>query len=186
MSAKRKFFTIFMAISGMLAFAYSPTASAAEECSQEKLMSYYPEPFVAATLERFQVPQEKRSAIQQELALKDQEVVNIVEKKAGKMDPNPLKDPRLRQEAVKIFRETLYELFAGVMQANGINDKAQIQKMLDDIQQQKAKQFAACMEQFRPENQPQSGEPPQSSYPDQQQGPDMDDDQYPKDDNSQY
>ncbi|MFQ5728738.1 MAG: hypothetical protein ACE5GN_00035 [Waddliaceae bacterium] len=183
MSAKRQFFTIFIAASSMLTLAYASPASSAEECSQEMLMSYYPEQFVAQTLERFQVPQEKRSAILQALAEKDQEVVPIVEEKAGKMNPNPLKDPKRRQEAVMIFRETLYELFAGVMQANGINEREEIEKMLDDIQQQKAKQFAACMEQFQPENQPQSGAPPQSRYPGQQQGPD---DQYPDDYNPQY
>ena len=130
MSPKRHFFTIIMAVSALLTLAYSSPASSVEECSQELLMSYFPEPCVAQTLERFQVPQNKRAAIQQALAQKDQEVVPTVEEKASKMNPNPLKDPQRRQEAVMIFRETLYNLFAGVMNANGITDQEQIEKML--------------------------------------------------------
>ena len=115
-------------------------------------MSYFPESLVAKTLEKFKVPQGQRSAIIKELNAKDHEVVSMVEERAGKMTPNPLKDPKHRQEAVKIFRDTLYELFSGVMKTHGINDGEQIQAMLDDLQQQKAKQFASCMEQHQTQN----------------------------------
>lgn len=122
-----------------------------DQCSPDVLMSYYPERFVAETLDRFEVPQENRDQIISALAEKNKEVVPLVEEKAAKKTPNPLRDPQYRQEAVTIFRETLYELFSSVMQANGINNQEQIQSMLDDIQQQKAKQFAECMERFESE-----------------------------------
>lgn len=123
------------------------SAATNEECSEDILMSYYPEEFVTQTLEKFQVPQAQRMAIIKALAAKDHEVVPTVEDRAAKMTPNPLRDPKYRQEAVKIFRDTLYELFANVMQAHGVNNREQIQAMLDDVQQQKAERFAACLNQ---------------------------------------
>lgn len=133
-------------------------ANPVEECSKELLLSYFPEAFVKESLKKFDVPQDKWNAIVKELNEKDKQVVKIVEEKASKVNPNPLKDPQQRQAAVKIFRDTLTEVFSGVLKRNGIADENQIQQMLDDIQQQKAKRFAQCMEQQRSN----SGNPGQS------------------------
>lgn len=134
---------------------YSPVsaASSAERTAmeQDEMMSYFPEKFVANTLEKYKVPQAQRMAIQKELADKDQEVVALVEEKAAKMDPNPLRDPKLRQEAVKIFRDTLYEVFSQVMHTHGMTDREELHSMLDDIQQQKAEYFAQMLEQQKEE-----------------------------------
>lgn len=127
------------------------TAPAVDECSRELLLSYFPESFVVDTLKKYNVPQDKWDAINKQLASKDKDVVRIVEEKAAQSDPNPLKDSRLRQQAVKLFRDTLFDVFSSVMKANGVTDDKQIQAMLDDIQQQKAVRFAKCMEKNRPE-----------------------------------
>lgn len=117
-----------------------------DECARELLLSYFPEPIVIDTLKRFSVPQEKWSGITATLSNKDKEVVKIVEQKAASMSPNPLKDPQQRQAAVKLFRETLLQVFSDALKENGITDESNFQAMLDDIQQQKAKKFAMCME----------------------------------------
>lgn len=119
---------------------------AVDECSKELLLAYFPEPFVKETLKKFNVPQDKWSAIASQLVSKDKAVVQIVEEKAATMDPNPLRDPQARQAAVKLFRDTLLGLFTEVMQANGISDPKEIQSMLEDLQQQKAERFAKCMQ----------------------------------------
>jgi hypothetical protein len=124
-------------------------ANPVEECSKELLLSYFPESFVRETLKKFNVPQDKWESIVKELNEKDKEVVKAVEEKASKQNPNPLKDPQQRQAAVKIFRETLTEIFTAALKKNGVTDENQIQQMLDDVQQQKAKRFAQCMEQQR-------------------------------------
>ncbi len=116
-----------------------------QECSKEQLLTYYPKPFVLETLKKFNVPKDQWDAIKQELSAKDEEVIRLVEEKASKMQPNPLEDPNQKQEAVKLFRETLYEVFSDVMYAHGVTDKKQIQDMLNDILQQKAKRFVECM-----------------------------------------
>lgn len=120
-----------------------------DECSKELLIAYFPEVFVKETLKKFNVPQSSWAAITQELNGKEADIIKMVEEKAEKMKENPLKDPKQRQEAVKIFRETLLQVFSGVMKKNGVTDDKQIQSMLDDIQQQKAKRFAQCMEKHK-------------------------------------
>jgi hypothetical protein len=123
-------------------------AIAADECSKELLLEYFPKQFVVETLKKFNVPQDKWDAITEALSTKDKDVVKIVEDKASKLTPNPLKDrdPQQRQVAVKLFRETLLQVFSEALQANGVSDEKQYQGMLDDIQQQKARNFAQCME----------------------------------------
>ena len=106
----------------------------------------FPAPIVNETLKRFNVPQDKWAGITKSLSNKDKEVVKIVEGKAAGMNPNPLKDPQQRQGAVKLFRETLLQVFTDALKENGLTDTDKFQAMLDDIQQQKAKKFAMCME----------------------------------------
>lgn len=134
-------------------FAQTAPAEMDKECSKEILLAFFPEVFVNETLARFNVPKDKWNSIKQALAEKDKEVVKTVENKASQMNPNPLKDPQYRQEAVKLFRDTLLETFSTVLKANGVTDDTQIKKMLDDIQQQKAKRFAMCLEKHKDESQ---------------------------------
>lgn len=117
-----------------------------DECAKEILLAYYPGIFVEETLSKFNVPKEEWPAIVKELGERDKQIIKQVEAKASKMPSNPLKDPQQRQVAVKLFRDTLLENFADVMHSHGVNDDKQIQAMLDDIQQQKAKRFARCMD----------------------------------------
>ena len=129
-------------------------STAQDECVRELLLSYFPEPIVSDTLKKFNVPQDKWVAIQQALSVKDKEIVKLVEQKASTMNPNPLKDPKERQAAVKLFRDTLLEVFSNALKDNGITDTSKFQAMLDDIQQQKAKKFAMCMEKHKAESKP--------------------------------
>jgi hypothetical protein len=126
--------------------ALAPNGSAVDECAKELLLSYFPEPIVVETLKRFSIPQDKVAGITESLSKKDKEIVKLVEEKASAMNPNPLKDPQQRQAAVKLFRETLLQVFTDALKENGITDTSKFQAMLDDIQQQKAKKFAMCME----------------------------------------
>lgn len=146
-----KNFIALAACFGAIASPMNGFAAQDEECPKELLMSYFPAKFVGVTLSKNNIPADKIELIQKELAEKDKEVVQAVEEKAAKMDPNPLKDPAQRDQAKKIFRETLYDLFAGVLNKNGITDSGQIHTMLDDIQRQKAEQFAKCVEKYQKE-----------------------------------
>lgn len=116
-------------------------------CSKENLLSFFPQPIVFQVFQEHDVPQEKWRAIYEELKKQDREIISRVEEKAGKMSPNPLKDLRHRAEAVKLFRDTLAESFRETMKKFGIEDPEQIQEMLEEIQIQKARAFAECLEQ---------------------------------------
>lgn len=125
-----------------------PVTSGAEGCSIELLRSFFPEKFVSSTLEKFNVPKEKRQAIINGLASRDKQVLKTVEEKAAKLNPNPFKDrdPKQRQVAVKLFRDTLLQIMTEVLNEQGITDQKQIQDMLDNINQEKAKNFRDCIE----------------------------------------
>lgn len=140
--------TLCMTLGALMLSANLSAAEPAgqDECTKELLLSYFPESMVNDTLKRFNIAQDKWAGIAKSLSSKDKDVVKLVEQKAAAMNPNPLKDPQQRQAAVKLFRETLLQVFSDAMRENGIQDASQFQAMLDDIQQQKAKRFAMCME----------------------------------------
>lgn len=119
-------------------------------CTKEVLMTFFPQPVVKAVLVQHQVSEEEANQIAKELSQKDQEVVKTVETKASKMEPNPLNDLNQRDTAVKIFRETLYEVFAKVLKAHDVKaDDNQIQTILDDMQEAKGKLFVECIKRDR-------------------------------------
>ncbi len=116
--------------------------------SPEAVITYFPEKYVERTLERFQIPKAQRVSIISALAEKDAEVILIVEEKAAKMNPNPLRDPQYRLQAVKLFRDSLLEVFSSVMSKHGITDRDEVIEMLNDIQQQKAHEFSQSVKEY--------------------------------------
>lgn len=119
--------------------------SNAMKCTKEELMTFFPQQIVQSTLIQAKLTQEQASEISQELAQKDRELAKIVEEKAAKLESNPFKDLSQRDLAVKIYRETLYEIFAKVLKSHGISDDDQIQTLLDEIQVAKSKLFIECI-----------------------------------------
>lgn len=165
MFLKKSLFYFFVG-SALLAAPAFVSSQEKELCTKEMLLAYFPEPLMTSTLEKFKVPEAQRGPIIKELAEKDSHIVSMVEERAAKMTPNPLKDPKMRQEAVKLFRETLQEVFSGVMNRHGVNNKEEILGMLEDLQKQKAKQYATCMERHKNEaaQQKKSGEKSNTSH----------------------
>lgn len=118
-----------------------------ELCTKEVLMNLYPAPILKAILEQHSIPADKADAISRELAKRSQDSIDkIVEEKASKMDPNPFNDLTKRDEAGKIFRETVFEVFARVLNAHGIvEDDTEKQAILDEMQEIKGKLFFECI-----------------------------------------
>jgi hypothetical protein len=125
-------------------------ATTVEECSKELLLSFFPDEFVVEVLQKYQISKEKWEPIVKGLNDKNDDVLKLIDEQASKMDPNPLKDPSQKQVAVKIFRESLLQVFSSVLIANGVTDSQKIQSMLGDIQQMKTKRFAQCIESQKP------------------------------------
>ncbi|WP_154017832.1 hypothetical protein [Candidatus Protochlamydia phocaeensis] len=114
-------------------------------CSKTELMTYFPKPLVKNILIKADLSQNQADSISEELAHKSQELEKIVSEKAAKLDPNPFKDLSQRDIAIKIYRETLYEVFAKVLKAHGITDDDRIQTLLDQVQIAKSKMFIDCI-----------------------------------------
>lgn len=129
--------------------SHAVVAQNTDDCSKEILLSYFPAPYVKETLKKFNIPQNKWDSIVTALSITDKTIISDVENKANKIRPNMMKDPQQRQAVVKLFRETLLKAFGDAMKSNGITDEKNFQAMLDDIQQQKAKAFARCMEKHK-------------------------------------
>jgi hypothetical protein len=152
-----------------------PTASSAlDECSKELLLSYFPQTYVNNSLKKFNIPEDKWAGINRSLASKDKEIVKMVEQKASAINPNPLKDPQQRQAAVKLFRDTLFEVFSAALHENGVQQTDQLHAILDDIQQQKAKKFAECMERHKAQLDKNRDESSDNSNSDDEDGDDED------------
>lgn len=114
-------------------------------CSKEVLMTFFPQPIVRAILIRNKVPTDQAETISRELASRDQDIVKMVEKKASQKENNPFRDFSHREEAIKMFRETLYEVFSSVLKKYGMNDDEKMRTLLDDIQEAKGRLFVECI-----------------------------------------
>jgi hypothetical protein len=114
-------------------------------CTKEELMRFFPEQVVQSILIKAHLPKDQAEAMAHELSQKDQELARIVEEKASKIEPNPFKSLSQRDLAIRIYRETLYEVFAKVLQEHGVTNKDQIQALLDELQETRSKLFIECI-----------------------------------------
>ena len=115
------------------------------KCTKEELMTFFPQQVVQSVLIKAKVSPDDAEAIAKELSQKDRELGKIVEEKAAKLEQNPFKDLSQRDLALKIYHETLYEVFAKVLKAHGIKNEDQIQALLDEMRAAKSKLFIDCI-----------------------------------------
>jgi hypothetical protein len=114
-------------------------------CTKEELMTYFPQPLIKSILIKSKIEEDKAEEISKDLAQKGQDLEKLVAEKASSVEPNPFKDLSQRDTAIKIYRETLYEVFAKTMQSHGISNEDQIQLLLEDMQSAKSKLFVDCI-----------------------------------------
>jgi hypothetical protein len=124
------------------------------KCTKEELMTFFPDQVVQSVLIKGNIPKEEAVAIAQELSKKDKDLAKVVEEKAAKLEPNPFKDLSQRDLAIKIYRETLYEVFSKVLKSHGVTNEDKIQTMLEEIQASKSKLFIECIQKQQPPSKP--------------------------------
>lgn len=117
------------------------------KCSQEELMRFFPQPIVKSVLIKAHFSEKDATEIAEQLANKDKGMSKIVDEKASQFYPNPFRDLSQRDQAIKIYQETLFEVFANVLQSHGIKDENQIRTLLDEVRTTKSKMFVECMRQ---------------------------------------
>lgn len=127
-------------------FAIAVDYQTLEECDAKKLMTFFPVEFVNEALRKFNVPQSEWEGINAELATKDNEVIRKIEEKAAQLNPNPLNDPTQIAVTFKLFRQSLLEVFGGVMAGHGVSDAPRIAAMLKYIQDLKRQRFQSCLD----------------------------------------
>lgn len=121
------------------------TSSSSLNCTKEQLMTFFPQPIVESVLMEAKIPEEQAKEIARELSQQDRELVKKVEEKAVKWDPNPFSDLSQRDLAIKIYNETLYEVFSKILKSHGIPNDNQIQTLLDKVREMKSKLFIDCI-----------------------------------------
>ena len=134
-----------LSMAGLTALEAPADGGVPSKCTKEELMAFFPQQVVESVLIKAKLPAAQAAEIAQELSQKDRELAKIVEDKAAKLDPNPFKDLSQRELAIKIYRETLYEVFAKVLKAHGVKSDDQIQSLLEEMQAAKSKLFIECI-----------------------------------------
>jgi hypothetical protein len=127
-------------------------------CTKDVLLPFFPKVFLNDALKKYQVPSDEWVGIANDLAAKDKGVILLVEAKANKMNPNPLKDPSKRAEAVKLFDETLQTVFTDVMHAHGVLDDNKVKAIFNEVKQERMKRFTECFSDNGPEEKEDAGE----------------------------
>lgn len=117
-------------------------------CSKEELLSFFPQPVIEFVLVQAHFSQEEAARIAQELSQKDGELRKLVEKKAAEVSPNPFQNSSQREIASKIYQETVYEVFAGILKTHGITDDRQIRSLLEEMRIIQSKLFVDCIRNF--------------------------------------
>lgn len=106
---------------------------------------FFPEGIVKNVLIQANFTKEESDSIANELAVKDRGMAKLVDQKAAQYQPNPFKELNQRDQAIKIYQETLFEVFANVLKEHGVKDENQIRALLDEIRLIKSKNFIDCI-----------------------------------------
>lgn len=119
--------------------------SNAMKCTKEELMRSFPEQLVFSILDNAKITKEQATEIAKELSKKDKELARLIEEKTEKLGANKIQNLSQRDQAIRIYRETLYEVFAKVLKAHGITDDDQIQNLLEELGEARSKLFIECI-----------------------------------------
>ncbi len=141
-------FLLIVSINTIPNFIFSVEATH-DECSMEILRQFFPEKYVRASLNKFDVPKDKQQALIDALHQRESEIVSKIEANAEKISPGLLKDPEQRKAVVKLTKEIITEIATGPFNDAGIRDPQQIRAILDNIQSQKIKEFQDCIRKRR-------------------------------------
>lgn len=115
-------------------------------CTKEELMMFFPKPIVKEVLIKgTDLSEEEAENISKELVVKDQGLVQLVDEKAARYNPNPFHDLSQRDKAVRIYQETLFEVFAEVLKKHGLNDEKRIHALLENVRSIKSHMFVDCI-----------------------------------------
>lgn len=87
-------------------------------CLKNMQLHFFETTRVNEVLNFYQIPQEYWSPIVIEIQLRSVEVPGRMKQKTNRMVPNPIEYPMNRNQAAKLLKETLYEVFSESIRAS--------------------------------------------------------------------
>lgn len=127
------------------------------ECTKEELLSFFPKQIVHKVLLQFKIPAAQAAEIADELAVKNHELIQMVEQRAAALTPNPFKDPTQREKAIQIYQDVLHDVLAQALKSHEIAGEERIDLYLQEIRKVKSQMFVQCIR-----SQQSLGQPPSS------------------------
>lgn len=106
--------------------------------------SFFNPTFVSQALSLHDVSQSAWSEINRALHQNARNIPQRVKAKARAMHPNPLESPFDSKQALKVFREVLFEVLSETVAPFGITNPTEVYEMITYIQLQQQKRFSAC------------------------------------------
>ena len=117
-----------------------------ERCDKDDLLKYFPAEIVKEVLKnKTKLKEEQVVKIVAQLSNVDDEIDQIVQAKASKMQPNPFKRAGFRNVGLKIYQETVLEVFVKVLSAQESINEAEARELLEEIRLAKGKIFINCI-----------------------------------------
>lgn len=115
------------------------------KCTKEELINFFPQQVVEHVLIKAKIPRDKAHKIAVELSQKNMELLNTVEEKSSHLQKNLSNNSNLQDQTIKIYGDTLHDMFTKVLKAYGIDDETQAQNLLEQIRLERSKHFIECL-----------------------------------------
>ena len=114
-------------------------------CLKELQQNFFDEKLVRQTLALYRMPQGMWKNIIEDLKRNQKAVEKIMQTKAIKMRPNPLRPPFNPEQTEALLKETLYEVFYKTIDFYKITDSDTIRAMFNHIIQQENIYIKNCL-----------------------------------------
>ena len=143
-----------LVIASVLALS-SPVLAEAEAplCYKQLEADFFNTNFVNESLSLHSVSQSNWPLINTELQKNLKRVPELVKERAKKMDPNPFGNPFQPEEASKLLRKVLYEVFSETLANFQITNQSKVQEMFRYIRERQSQRLLSCFGQEVESNQ---------------------------------
>ncbi|HEV8052578.1 MAG TPA: hypothetical protein VGP47_08785 [Parachlamydiaceae bacterium] len=130
-------------------FLSCPVIASAETppCYKQLEVNFFNSTFVNEALSLHSVSQSNWALINTELQNNLKQVPEMVKERAKKMDPNPFGTPFQPQEASKLLRRVLLEVFSATLANFQITNQGKVEEMFRYIRERQSQRLLSCFGQ---------------------------------------
>lgn len=132
-------------LTSVLAFSCPVIAIAdAPPCYKDLEVNFFNPTLVNEALSLHSISQSNWTLINTELQNNLKRVPELVKERAKKMNPNPFGNPFQPQEASKLLREVLLEVFSETLAGFQITNQGKVQEMFRYIRERQSQRLLSC------------------------------------------